>query len=447
MGSRLALAMICGGNGYPEEAMRAYGEMVAADPKCPSGQVAATNLCFSQTLTFQTTQQLCEARRKWYEHNRVQDSAKWVHTNDKNPDRVLRVGYVGGDFKRHSASMIFGNVVLNHGPDVELYLYSSLPVDPVADAMSGRFKAAAGERWRDISAMTDDDACKLIHKDKIDILVDLAAHTGGGRLGVFCRKPAPVQCTGWGFAHGTGVPEIDYFLADPIVVPESERGYFAEKIIDLPCAVTYLEPKEYGHKPSSSLPAFKNDYVTFGCYVRYEKLSDECLRAFGEILAAVPGSKLEFKDHAFRRPSAIRRVLEETGAGRDRLLFSISTDHPNHMLAYQQCDLALNPFPHSSGVVCLETLYMGVPLVTLRGGQPGGRTAASVLAAMGRGGWVADTMEEYVRIAAALVQDLPQLQRVRKTLRQELLDSPVMRGYPQAVEAAYREVWRRWCGQ
>lgn len=443
LASRLALAMITATAGMPNRAIPLYRDMLAKEPKHP---IANPNTCFIQTLVNATPEEVLEQRRKWYDANKFEGPKK-PHDNDRRTDRPIRVGYVGGDFKRHSAAMIFGSVVLNHNPAaIEHYLYSSLSVDPQADPMSKQFMDSCKDRWRDITAMTDEQAEAAIRRDRIDILVDLAAHTNGGRLSLFTRKPAPVQVTAWGFAHGTGIAEIDYFFADPIAVPEAERQFFQEQIIDLPCIVSYLPPVEYNLKGKSALPYHANEYITFGSYARYEKLSDECLETFARILREVPDSRLEFKDHAFRRPYSIRRVMAAMpDIAPERLLFSISTPHSDHMLAYQQADLLLDPFPHGGGVVTLEQLYMGVPLVTLYGKQPSGRTAASVLASMGHPDWIARNTDEYVATAVRMASDIPMLNRVRKTLREEFLNSPVVVGYKDAVEAAYKRIWQTWC--
>lgn len=442
--TRQALAAVSSTAGLPQDSLWAYEQILAHEP---THAVAGVNVCFTQTLVDSATEDLQRERKRWHSVNKPKGEPA-PHDNDRDPDRLLRVGYIGGDFKRHSASMLFGNVLLKHDPaQVEMYLYSSLPVDPNVDDMTKRFQVAAGDRWRDISAQDDDTAAAVIRKDKIDILVDLAAHTGGGRLGVLLRKPAPVQVTAWGFAHGTGCPEIDYFLADPVAVPEDERRFFAEKIWDVPCIVTYLPPEELKLKGTSILPYYKNDeaFFTFGSYHRYEKLSDDCLRVFAEILRRVPNSKIQFKDHAFRRPYSIKRILAAMeGIDPARILPSISTSQPDHMLAYQQADLLLDPFPHTGGTVCCEELYMGVPLLTLYGRQPGGRTASSVLALMGRTEWIARTKEEYVEKAVALAADPRPLSVARKTLRQEFLDSPVVKGYAGKVEEAYRGMWKQW---
>ncbi len=239
---------------------------------------------------------------------------------------------------------------------------------------------------------------------------------------------------------------MDYFFADPIAIREEERQYYAEKVFDLPCIVTYNPPANYNLKATSMSPYFKNEYITFGSYSRYEKLSDECLATFAEILRRVPDSRMEFKDHAMRRPYAIRRIKNAMpDIDQKRLLFSIATNHSDHMLAHQFCDIALDPYFHGGGIVCLEQLYQGVPLLTMYGCQPSGRTASSVLAAMGRTDWIARSPEEYVEKAVEWANRPQDLSKARRTLRQELLDSPVISGYREKVEEAYQKMWSDYC--
>jgi predicted O-linked N-acetylglucosamine transferase (SPINDLY family) len=122
----------------------------------------------------------------------------------------------------------------------------------------------------------------------------------------------------------------------------------------------------------------------------------------------------------------------------------IATSHDEHMRTYQQADLILDPFPHGGGVVSLEQLYMGVPLITRYGTQPAGRSAASVLTTMGLTEWIAKDAADYVEKAVATANDWKRLSAERKTLQQRFLDSPAVKGYVEAVEAAYRKMWTTW---
>jgi predicted O-linked N-acetylglucosamine transferase (SPINDLY family) len=435
-------AMVLGAAGRSSEGIAHYNAALDEDPK---NTQAACNACFAQTLSFCVPKELLEQRKRFITAAKFEGTYRKPKINREWP-RPLRVGYVGGDFKQHSAAMIFSRVLYHHDRDkVESYLYSTLPVNADHDIYTKKFQKVANGTWRDIQTKTDDEAADLIREDKIDILVDLAAHTAGNRLAIFLRKPAPLQVTAWGFAHGTGLTEIDYFFADPVSVPEGERQFYAEKIYDLPCLVTYEAP-DYKFKDSNALPYALNGFITFGSSARYEKISEECLKAFAEILHQVPDAVLRLKDSAYVRPYSIKRVLgimKGFDVDPKRIQFLIGTSHEEHLQAYRNSDLQLDPFPHCGGIVALEQLYMGLPIITLYGTQPSGRNTSSVLTAMGRTDWIAKTPEEYVEKAVALANDLKTLREARKTLRQEFLDSPVVKGYSEKVEAAYQEIWER----
>lgn len=457
--SRQALATALSATGRADQAAPLHAEVLSLNAINFGSGIAA---CFLPTLRDVGPEQALPPRAAWRAAHGYK-GAVWPHGNGRDAERPLRVGYVSGDFKTHSASMIFSQVLLNHDPkQVIPYFYASIQADPDTDAMALRLMAAAGavkedpedgppirvtegHRWRDISKVSDEDVDELIRTDEIDILVDLSGHTNGNRLPLFTRRPAPVQATGWGFAVGTGLSEIDAFLADPVTVPQDERQYYAEEVVYLPCVVTYRPPEEYAFPGSSPLPFYINEAITFGCFGRFEKMSDSYLATVREILERVPGSRAYFKDAGFKRPDHIRRVRDALGVSPSRLLFGLATPHIEHVKAYQACDLMLDTFPHGMGETVLEATYMGVPAVTLYGKSPPGRLASSIFSCIGRTEWITKTKAEYIEKVVGMVGDLASLAAPRKTLRTELLGSPVVLGYVAAVELIYRQLWRRWC--
>ena len=439
----LPLAMLYPMAGMPERSIPLYEKILKLNPKHFH---AAPNLCFTQTLAPVGPEALAASRKAWYEIYKYR-GVKQAHRVDTVPGRKLRIGYLSGDFKTHSAAMIFGNVIAEHDLEkFEVFLYSTLLVEADKDLKTKFFMDLAKDHFRPVFDKNPDELEAIIRGDQIDILVDLAGHTHGGRLETFTRKAAPIQVTAWGFAHGTGVPEIDYFFADPVSVPENEREHFVEKIWDLPSIITYQAPHEYKTAPdgNSPLPFYFNEYITFGVFSRYEKLSDFTISTFYEILKQVPTSRIYFKDHGFRRPYSLKRVMAlMKDIDPARFLFGISTSHYDHMLTYQKADIGLDMFPHGGGVVSLEQLYMGLPLVTLYGTQPAGRSAASVLTAMGHEELIARSADEYIKLAVDLAADPVQLVKYRKTLRHDLLESPVIKGYTKNVEDAYTQMFEK----
>src|ERR1035437_10334569 len=165
----------------------------------------------------------------------------------------------------------------------EVYCYNNNTTK--GDHFTEHFKTAV-TCWRQVGTMKDPEMVQLIRDDKIDILVDLSGHSALNRLSVFAFHPAPVQITAWGYATATGLAKMDVFLADPVVVPESERSLFVEDVRYLPCIIgsSYSEP----FPDVSELPALKNGYITFGAFNRMHTVTDECYQTWEEVLKAVP---------------------------------------------------------------------------------------------------------------------------------------------------------------
>jgi protein O-GlcNAc transferase len=385
-------------------------------------------------------------RQRWdARHARPLATQILPHANDPDPDRRLRIGYVSADFYHHSAAEAFWPVLAAHDRRVvEVTCYSGV-VQP--DDYTARFRAAA-DRWRSTVGMTDDAMAALIRRDAIDVLVDLSAYSRGNRLLVFARKPAPVQVTAWGYATGTGLSAMDYFFADPVVVPPEEQRYYAEEVVYLPSVLSFSPPEDA--PPLVPLPARAGGPLTFGSLNQPRKLTDETLAFWARILAAVPDSRLFLKYGGMDDPAVgerVRTALARQGVAADRLSLRGLTGHSDHLAAYGEVDVALDPFPHGGGVTTLEATWMGVPTLTLPGDRISSRVSASFLRTLGLTDWIATTPDDYVALARRHAGDIAGLTTLRRGLRARLAASPICdaAAYCRAVEAAYRLMWRRWC--
>jgi protein O-GlcNAc transferase len=202
----------------------------------------------------------------------------------------------------------------------------------------------------------------------------------------------------------------------------------------------------------TALPATTRGHVTFGAFNRLPKISDEAVRTWGRVLAAVPTARLLLKcpgaDQEPTRAQLLAR-LDAAGISAERVTLLGSTPHPDHLAAHADIDIMLDTFPQSGGITTLDALLMGVPVVTLLGQRAPGRVSASLLTTLGLSDLVAETPDGYVAIASRLAADRDRLTHQRSTLRQRLLASPLAdaRQYAQAVDAAYRELWQRWCAR
>lgn len=367
------------------------------------------------------------------------------HANDRDPSRRIRLGYISADFRNHSAALIFGAILKRHDRrQFEIACYSDVarPDDRT------RFFENLADIWRPVRHLSDEALAAQIRADRIDLLVDLAGHSSGNRLRVFARKPAPVQVTGFGYGAGTGIPAIDYLIADPISVPTEVRPLFAEEILDLPFAFTYEAPAD---APGvQALPALSRGAVTFGCFNQFTKISRKVLGLWARILQKVSRSRLLLKDPALD-DTAVRtfalNALAECGIDPARVVLRGRTSHLKHLKAYGDVDIALDPFPYGGGVTSWEALLMGCPIVTTLSNSVAGRGSGGILSSIGLAEWIADNGDDYVALAVDRSANIEALATLRARLPGMVTGSasgnPDL--YTRAVDHAFRNVWRSWC--
>lgn len=443
--AHLVLGLCLARLGRVDEALASFDRALDIRPDLQS---AISSKIF--TLDFvadASVEQHQQARQVWWERigAKIASETAARHDNSRDPNRRLVLGYVSSDFNAHSAAFIFKPVLQHHDrAQFEIVCYSC---SSKVDATTGEFEGTA-DRWRDAAQWTDDRLAAQIRADKVDILIDLSGHTRGNRLGVFARKPAPIQVHGWGHGTGTGLPTIDYLFSDPVAIPVAVRHLFAETVVDLPCFVT-LAPLPGGIARAPA-PALSNGFVTFGVFNRISKISDEAAAVWSRILARVPGSRLLIKDVALDDRLVRDKLLARfaaCGLPADRVDLLGATLRGEHLASFSRIDIALDPFPQNGGVSTLEALQMGVPVVAKLGNSLPSRAAGAILAALGLPDWIADSDEAYIDIAtsrAARIGDLDQLRReLPGQINAAAAGNPV--SYARAVDEAYRAMWTRYC--
>jgi predicted O-linked N-acetylglucosamine transferase (SPINDLY family) len=369
------------------------------------------------------------------------------HDNSPDAGRRLKIGYVSPDFRAHSVSYFIEPVLAAHdSATVEVFAYACRPGE---DNATRRLKAVA-HHWRDISTLDDDAAEAMIRADGIDILVDLAGHTGSNRLPLFARRPSPVQMSWIGYPNSTGLAAMDWRMVDAITDPTGAGDDLAsEGLLRLPgCFLCYQPPS-----PAPDPMARPEDgTVVFGSFNKLQKVTPSTLATWATILARVPGSRLMLKsqqldDAAIR--DRIAGAFAAHGIDSARLdLLGWVADRSGHLGLYNRIDVALDPFPYNGTTTTCEALWMGVPLVALRGDRHAARVGASLLTAVGVPELIAETREAYVDMAAALAAAPSRRAALRRDLRPRMAASPLCdaAGFCGGLEQAYRDAWRRWCG-
>lgn len=360
------------------------------------------------------------------------------------PAPKLRIGYVSPDFRAHPVGYFLEPVLAAHDREsVEVVCYANT-ANP--DGMTERLRALA-DGWVWTAGMGDDELAARIRADGIHILVDLAGHTAGNRLGVFAQRAAPVQVTWAGYVGTTGLPAMDYLISDRRQSPEGADGWAIEGIVRMPDSYVPWAPPEDA-PPVAALPMPARGVPTFGSLNALPKLNAPVAALWARVLAAVPGSRLLLRTPGLEDESQRTRTLElftRAGADPGRIALRGAAPRREFLGTYGEIDVALDPFPYSGGLTTLEALWMGVPVVTLGGERFCSRHAVTHLASAGLPALAVDGEDAYVAMAAALVSDPAALAGLRASLRDRLRASPALDGerFTRALEAAFGAMWRR----
>jgi predicted O-linked N-acetylglucosamine transferase (SPINDLY family) len=392
-----------------------------------------------------TQEELAAAHAEYQKSHAALLRACWrPFTNDRDPERPLRIGFVSPDFGRHPVGFLLVRVIeaLARRPGT-VVCYSDRAAAP--DDLTIRFRAAAS-LWRDVAGLCDEKLADLIRADSIDVLIDLAGHTGGNRLLVFARKPAPVQCTWLGYVGTTGLEAIDYLIADRHQIPPGSDQHHCERVLRLSGGYATYDPPADA-PDSGPLPALATGRVTFGCFNNPAKLSGPALAAFAAVLRRVPDSRLILKYRGLDDRAVGTRflqILAEAVVDPSQVELRGGSGHSDHLAAYRDVDIALDTFPYSGGVTTCDALWMGVPVITLPGATFASRHALSHLASVGLTELVAQDADDYVALAAGLARDRRRLADVRAGLRDRVARSPLCDGERLADELleALRDAWR-----
>lgn len=364
--------------------------------------------------------------------------------HERRPERRLNIGYVSPDFGQHSLANFIEAVLSGHDrAKFRVFCYSAVAFP---DAVTQRLQGLSDE-WRDISRMSNELAAERIRADRIDILVDLAGHTRGGRLLLFARKPAPVQVTWLGYPNTTGLAAMDYRLTDWHASPEGAERYHTERLVRMPHSQWCFKPS-FAAPDIGASPRKAKGAVTFGSFHNLAKVTPRVLALWCRVLRSVPGSKLVMVARgADERAAELREIFRRGGVDPERIRCLGHVPLEEFFQLHNEVDINLDSFPYTGGTTTFHSLWMGVPVITLQGSTPVSRGGTSVLGALGMTELIAGSEEDYVNIATALAQDRNRLETWRRELRRRLESSPLMdaESFTRDVEAKYREMWERWC--
>lgn len=390
---------------------------VTGEPWFVSIALQVSNACDDLTAT-----ELMEAHRRGGEVIRSR-IGKFVAV-EPGPKRngPIRVGILSGDLVEHPVTRFLEPTLAAF--DRSRFHFCVFSNTIGSDATTARLRLLSSA-WHDVSNLADDGCAAMIRDARLDILLDLGGHMFTGRPGVLARRPAPVMATWLGYPNTTGLTEVDWRIVDAITDPP-ERSWATEQLMRIePPFLCYRGPD----LPTPCKFPLRERGIVFGSFNNLVKLSPTCLRLWGEVLLAVPDSRLILKTRGLECPRTrawIESRFMDEGVSRDRLDLRAWCDGLTaHYDSYADVDIALDTFPYNGTTTTCDAIWSGVPVVSRVGEDHRSRVGATLLNAVGLADLAADNDTEFRAAAVRLAEDHDRRSRLRMELRNRVLHGPL----------------------
>ena len=414
--------------------------------KLPENSNLHSNLLFRlHGLPNLDRQEIFDEHKKWAKMHAPTSIAKTDHNNIPDPDRKLRIGYISPDYCAHPVLMFFDPILeSHHREEVEVYGYGDIEIpDIFTEQIKNKF-----DQYRNICGIDDKSTADMIEQDQIDILVDLAGHTGGSRLRTLAYRPAPIQATYLGYFDTTGMEQVDYFITDERMSPQDTQCFHSESLLYLPNSCLCYKPLTA--TPVAEAPMIKNGYVTFGMFGNASKVNPFNVSLWASVLKKIPNSRMMFMFRGGDDEEVTehyKALFERFGIPRSRLQFHGRILYIDYLMMYNDVDIILDTYPYNGGTTTCDALWMGVPVVSLLGQHHFSRVGLSILTDLQLEFFVASTPDEFVSKAAALAAKPDALAKIRETMRDRMSASTLCDKdmFTKNIEKAYRNMWKKWC--
>ena len=442
----ISLGNISIAQGLPNTAIEHFRHLLNIQPNHPEAHT-----CLFTMMHYRpefSAERLFTEAQEWGIRHTPRTSMLPAPGNSPDPQRCLRIGYVSGDFYNHPVGYFIESVLVHHDDSrYETFCYYN---HDRHDELTTRLQRAA-HHWCNIAGQSNEAVIRRIREDRIDILLDLSGHTDRNRLLVFAHKPAPLQATWLGYFDTTGLGAIDYIIGDRYLIPPEEELHYTERVVRLPDAYLCYSPPAEEIEPGP-LPALATGRVTFGCFNNTAKLTETVIACWSKLLHTLPQAQLYLKYKPLGNYGVRCRyqaLFAKQGIDIGRIRMVGASPRREYLAAYREVDITLDPFPFNGCTTTMESLWMGVPVVTLRGDRYVGHMGETILKHLDFGELVTESEEAYIAKAVALSADLPALAEMRNHLRMKLLNSKLCDGpgFTRSLEVVYRNIWADWCRQ
>ncbi|WP_416547869.1 tetratricopeptide repeat protein [Limnohabitans sp. DCL3] len=444
-GAKSMRASVAGRLGDADQALALYRELAEEEgTDSAMRSSAAMSALYSDSLT---AQEVADLHRSLFAGWGQGARPAADFANAREPGKRLKLGLLSADFHHQHPVNIFMQPVLAR-LDKSQFEVTIYHVGMAHDDQTQLARSRA-DHWVVATAWTPAQLARRIREDGMDVMMDLSGHTSHNRLMVLAQRVAPVQVSFLGYPGSTGVPHIDWLLADPVVVPPAHDGLCTERVHRLPNTVFCYAPEaDYPYPVYGQAHAQRP--LTFGSFNNVPKLTPHTIALWAQVLARVPHSRLLLKAPSFRDESAIRIFRErfvQQGVDASRIEFRGPVGLADMMAEYADVDIALDPVPYNGGTTTLQALWMGVPVVVKEGQNFVSRMGASFMRAAGLPEWVAASGEDYVAIAVRMAADRQALLQLKAGLRARLQAAPAwdIDQYTRDMERALRAMWTDHC--
>ena len=358
-------------------------------------------------------------------------------------DRKIRIGYVSGDFRNHSLAFFIEPILQAHNrANFEIYCYYNYPVN---DATTERLITQANQ-WFNCSLMSDDELAKKIRDDKIDVLVDLSGHTGHNRLLTFARKPAPVQLTWLGYQATTGLKAMDFRITDEALDPAgTSEKFHSERLLRLVAGGTFAPAADSPFV--GPLPCLQGNTFTFGCLNNPSKITERAVAMWSEILHRCPQTRLLIGNATVDMQLTVTSQFEHNRIAANRIIFRPKVSLVDYLAMHNEIDLALDTFPYNGGTTTLHSLWMGVPIVALKGDTALSNVGTSIMGGLNLMQFCAEDAENYIEKAVYFVTHPDELSAVRRSLRAQMTEmtSTLTVSVTDSLEQSLQKCWSDYC--
>lgn len=368
----------------------------------------------------------------------------WQHPQAEQPgsDQRIRVGYLSADMRAHPVAELIVELFESH--DRSQFAVTGYSYGPDDGSALRKRIASAFERFVDLRDVPLAESIQKIVDDRIEILVDLTGFTQHARTEILASRPAPIQVNYLGYPGTMGADFVDYIMVDHFIVPADRQPFYNEKLVHLPGCYQVNDTQRTisPQVPTRAEVGLPDDAFVFCSFNSNYKITPDTFDVWLRLLQQVPSSVLWLLESNRQAPINLRREAEKRGVAPERLIFAPRRALPDHLARHQLADLFLDTFPVNAHTTASDSLWAGLPVLTLSGETFVSRVAGSLLQTLGLPELIATTLNEYESRALELAQDPQKLAMLRQRLHDNRLTSPVfdIKRATKAIERAYQQM-------